>query len=39
MTPGQIDRVVADHGEQMARFGYLPDWVDSGVLDGSDRPR
>ena len=24
LTPRQIDRVVRDHGEQMARFGYLP---------------
>jgi len=23
-TPRQINRVVRDHGEQMARFGYLP---------------
>jgi hypothetical protein len=24
LTPQQVDRVVRDHGEQMARFGYLP---------------
>ena len=24
LTAAQIDRVVRDHGEQMARFGYLP---------------
>jgi hypothetical protein len=24
LTPKQIDRLVKDHGEQMARFGYLP---------------
>ncbi|MBX3580216.1 MAG: sulfotransferase domain-containing protein [Rhizobiaceae bacterium] len=24
LTPEQIDRIVADHREQMARFGYLP---------------
>ncbi len=24
LTRRQVDRVVADHGEQMARFGYLP---------------
>ncbi len=24
MTPKQIERIVADHGEQMRRFGYLP---------------
>jgi len=24
LTPSQVDRIVADHGEQMARFGYLP---------------
>ena len=24
LSPRQIDRIVADHGEQMARFGYLP---------------
>jgi len=24
LTPKQIDRIVKDHGEQMARFGYLP---------------
>jgi Sulfotransferase domain len=24
LTPAQIDRIVRDHGEQMARFGYLP---------------
>jgi hypothetical protein len=24
LTPTQIDRIVRDHGEQMARFGYLP---------------
>lgn len=24
LSPRQIDRVVADHGEQMERFGYLP---------------
>jgi len=24
LTQAQIDRIVADHGEQMARFGYLP---------------
>lgn len=24
LTPAQIDRIVCDHGEQMARFGYLP---------------
>jgi hypothetical protein len=25
LTRSQIDRIVRDHGEQMARFGYLPD--------------
>jgi len=25
LTPRQVARVVKDHGEQMARFGYLPD--------------
>ena len=25
LTSAQIDRIIADHGEQMARFGYLPD--------------
>jgi len=25
LTPQQVDRIVKDHGEQMARFGYLPD--------------
>lgn len=25
LTRNQIDRIVKDHGEQMARFGYLPD--------------
>ena len=25
LTPDQIARIVADHREQMARFGYLPD--------------
>jgi Sulfotransferase domain len=24
LTPQQIDRIVNDHGEQMTRFGYLP---------------
>jgi hypothetical protein len=24
LTPAQIDRIVSSHGEQMARFGYLP---------------
>ena len=24
LTPQQVDRIVKDHGEQMARFGYLP---------------
>ncbi len=24
LTPAQVDRVIADHREQMARFGYLP---------------
>lgn len=24
LTPQQVDRIVEDHGEQMARFGYLP---------------
>ena len=24
LTPAQVDRIVKDHGEQMARFGYLP---------------
>ncbi len=24
LTPEQVGRIVADHGEQMARFGYLP---------------
>jgi hypothetical protein len=24
LTPNQVDRIVTDHGEQMARFGYLP---------------
>jgi Sulfotransferase domain len=24
LTPAQVDRVVKDHGEQMAKFGYLP---------------
>jgi hypothetical protein len=24
LTPGQVDRIVRDHGEQMQRFGYLP---------------
>jgi hypothetical protein len=24
LTPEQVRRIVADHGEQMARFGYLP---------------
>jgi hypothetical protein len=24
LTPAQIDRIVSQHGEQMARFGYLP---------------
>jgi hypothetical protein len=24
LTPAQIDRIISDHGEQMARFGYLP---------------
>jgi hypothetical protein len=23
LTPAQIDRIISDHGEQMARFGYL----------------
>jgi hypothetical protein len=25
LTPQQIDRVVNDHWDQMAKFGYLPD--------------
>jgi hypothetical protein len=25
LTPQQVARIVKDHGEQMARFGYLPD--------------
>jgi Sulfotransferase domain len=25
LTPQQIDRIVNNHGEQMSRFGYLPD--------------
>jgi Sulfotransferase domain len=25
LTPAQVDRIVTAHGEQMARFGYLPD--------------
>jgi len=25
LTIAQVDRIVRDHGEQMARFGYLPD--------------
>jgi Sulfotransferase domain len=25
LTPAQVDRIVSTHGEQMARFGYLPD--------------
>jgi hypothetical protein len=25
LTPVQVDRIVKDHGEQMARFSYLPD--------------
>jgi hypothetical protein len=25
LTPPQVDRIVKDHSEQMARFGYLPD--------------
>jgi len=25
LTPQQVDRIVKDHGEQMARFGYMPD--------------
>jgi hypothetical protein len=25
LTPPQVARIVRDHGEQMARFGYLPD--------------
>ncbi len=25
LSAAQVDRIVADHGEQMARFGYLPD--------------
>jgi hypothetical protein len=24
LSPQQVDRIVADHGEQMERFGYLP---------------
>ena len=24
LTPEQVGRIVADHREQMARFGYLP---------------
>ncbi len=24
LTPAQVDRIVKDHGKQMARFGYLP---------------
>jgi hypothetical protein len=24
LTPGQVERVVKAHGEQMERFGYLP---------------
>lgn len=24
LTPQQVDQIVRDHGEQMARFGYLP---------------
>ena len=24
LTQAQVDRIVRDHGEQMARFGYLP---------------
>ncbi len=24
LTPGQVERIVNDHGEQMRRFGYLP---------------
>jgi hypothetical protein len=24
LTPAQIKRIVDAHGEQMARFGYLP---------------
>ncbi|WP_421726532.1 sulfotransferase domain-containing protein [Bauldia sp.] len=24
LSPEQIDRIVSDHGEQMSRFGYLP---------------
>ena len=24
LTPEQVERIVADHGEQMRRFGYLP---------------
>jgi hypothetical protein len=27
MTPDQVQRVIDDHGEAMARFGYLPDDV------------
>jgi hypothetical protein len=25
LTPQQVDRIVKDHGEQMKRFGYLPE--------------
>jgi hypothetical protein len=25
LTKAQIDRIVQDHGEQMKRFGYLPE--------------
>jgi sulfotransferase family protein len=25
LTPAQVDRIVRDHGEQMQRFGYLPE--------------
>jgi hypothetical protein len=28
LTSKQIDRIVKDHGEQMARFGYLPSQAD-----------
>lgn len=28
LTPKQINRIVKDHGEQMARFGYLPSQAD-----------
>jgi hypothetical protein len=37
LTPAQIRRIIADHHEQMARFGYIPaDYADA--VPASARP-